>query len=113
MMHRGKMIATEQGNRASSSTGVKADSNGTRIMPPPAPSKPVTVPAHRPQTAKRMLIGMLTASFFVYSICAHARFMYKNSVSGSDTLFCNHIDQPARTMSVLMPEVLPTLAAFL
>ena len=63
MMHRGKMIATEQGKRASSSTGVRMDSRGTRIMPPPAPSKPVTAPAHRPQRAKRMLVGILTASF--------------------------------------------------
>jgi len=49
--HIGRMMDMEAGNTSESSKSVKNVRSGTRIIPPPAPNRPLTIPAMLPAMA--------------------------------------------------------------
>ena len=51
-MQTGKIVHTEAGKMSFSFRSVKRLSSGTKIIPPPAPSRPVTLPAQKPAINK-------------------------------------------------------------
>ena len=51
--HTGSMMAMEVGKTSSSGSRHRTISNGTRIMPPPAPRRPLTAPAQNPAKIRR------------------------------------------------------------